>query len=345
MPRRQPWFIIRPCRRRLCLAFLVIISITILSMLGFTSYLMEIPYNQFVWPDINAKQYAIDSRNDNHHNSRVLNPNNYTWLLAPEIRMAHSTTFIYIIIKSFVGNFEQREAVRNTWGSRRVVNGVEVVPVFVMGRYEAGLEHNENWNLVELEQERNKDIFALDFSDTYRNNTKKFMAAIRFAHESPDTPAPLFTLLIDDDYILSVKNLVEYAMTKNSSLENYEGWAFDTSPFRLAFHKHWVSINDYPFSRYPPYISAGAVLLSQATVETFYHMIPYVKEYSFDDIYAGILAKKADILATHNPAFVFWTRETTIQEWRSGDLIAAHGYDAKKLIKTYNYHRGLGVPM
>ncbi|CAD6189315.1 unnamed protein product [Caenorhabditis auriculariae] len=66
-------------------------------------------------------------------------------------------------------------------------------------------------------------------------------------------------------------------------------------------------------------------------------------EYSFDDIYAGILAKKADILATHNPAFVFWTRETTIQEWRSGDLIAAHGYDAKKLIKTYNYHRGLGA--
>ncbi|CAD6185750.1 unnamed protein product [Caenorhabditis auriculariae] len=295
-------------RRRLCMAFLGSFALIILYLLGVPSLLRETPYDRFSWPDINATKYAMDTKiNKDRHGSQILNPNTYTRLLAPEFRKTRPLS-LYIMIKSFVGNLEQREAVRKTWGKRRVVEDFEVVPVFVVGR------RNENWHLIELEHHQNNDILAVDFLDTYRNNTKKLMAAISYAQEM----APFFALLIDDDYILNVKSLVGYVKKKNSSFENYEGWAFDTSPFRMPLHKHFVSIEDYPFSRYPPYISAGAVLLSQATVETFFHLIPYVEEYSFDDVYAGILAKKAEVPVIHNPAFVFWTREMNIEEWKTG---------------------------
>uniref|UniRef100_A0A915DMY0 Uncharacterized protein n=1 Tax=Ditylenchus dipsaci TaxID=166011 RepID=A0A915DMY0_9BILA len=55
------------------------------------------------------------------------------------------------------------------------------------------------------------------------------------------------------------------------------GWRFLSSPFRLFFQKHRVSLSDYPYAAFPPYISAGAVFLSGQTVKEFYLAIQHLK--------------------------------------------------------------------
>ncbi|CAB3409930.1 unnamed protein product [Caenorhabditis bovis] len=123
--------------------------------------------------------------------------------------------------------------------------------------------------------------------------------------------------------ILKINALDTY---RNNTLKIYEGFSFDTSPFRFLFHKHHISLKEYPYNRYPKYVSAGAVLLSRQTVEIFYHSIPKFKSFPFDDVYTGILAKANKIDVIHNPNFVFWSREIGRDQWNEG-IVAAHGYN------------------
>ncbi|VDP23865.1 unnamed protein product [Heligmosomoides polygyrus] len=81
----------------------------------------------------------------------------------------------------------------------------------------------------------------------------------------------------------------------------YEGWMFDTTPFRFRLHKHSQSVQIYPF----------------------------------DDIYAGILAHLLRIEPRHNEAFVFWSRSIGADEWKRGDVLAAHGYSPEKLLSDF----------
>ncbi|KHJ81104.1 hypothetical protein OESDEN_19210 [Oesophagostomum dentatum] len=75
--------------------------------------------------------------------------------------------------------------------------------------------------------------------------------------------------------------------------------------------------------------------MSRKTVSHFYYAMQLVTFYSFDDIYAGILAYLLKILPTHNDAFVFWSRSIDAEEWRSGKVLAAHGYSDSQLISEY----------
>jgi len=231
---------------------------------------------------------------------------------------------LLIIVKSFVGNGKQRDAIRKTWGSVAQKRGARVV--FIVGHRKASKPLAE----VDMEADANDDLLVIDAVDEYWNNTLKLIHALSYQARGMfcggDSPLPAnFLLLVDDDYAISISALFELLAERSSDDEVYEGWRFDTSPFRFIFHKHLVSLNDYPFAGYPPYISAGAVLLSRRTALDFLLAVKYLREFKFDDIYAGILAKSLEIEPLHNAKFKFWS------SWRDDDwssLILAHGYNS-----------------
>uniref|UniRef100_A0A1I8EUI0 Hexosyltransferase n=1 Tax=Wuchereria bancrofti TaxID=6293 RepID=A0A1I8EUI0_WUCBA len=74
-----------------------------------------------------------------------------------------------------------------------------------------------------------------------------------------------------------------------------------------------VSIATYPFNCYPPYITVGAVLLSSQTIRKMYYAIQHTKLYSYDDIYAGILAKSLKLTIKHNKN-MYWKAEVGVEE-------------------------------
>lgn len=51
-----------------------------------------------------------------------------------------------------------------------------------------------------------------------------------------------FTLLLDDDYIVSIPNLIKEVSRWHPSDRLYTGWRFDVTPFRSRIFKHRVSL-------------------------------------------------------------------------------------------------------
>ncbi|EGT49290.1 hypothetical protein CAEBREN_26282 [Caenorhabditis brenneri] len=290
------------------------VTVLLLWLLGFTDKMREESFENFNWPNLKEQQVPATR-----------------FTQFPSCRFTDDEKKLMILIKSSAKNEAMRESVRKTWGVYRKERQVEVMPIFVVGR----VENSELQRRVEKESEQKKDILAISAIDSYRNNTFKLFAAIDYAENPMKCESPDYILLVDDDYIVHITNLVSFAKTKNENDLVYEGFVFDTSPFRMKIHKHSISLAEYPYSRYPPYVSAGAVFLTSGTVKRFKSFMRSLKMFPFDDVFTGILAKMVGIPATHNDNFVFWSRRVSQKEWNDG-IIAVHGYARKDLEYEYN---------
>lgn len=297
---------------------LLVLLVFTLWILGILDKAREEDFNNFNWP---------------RRESRKLLSSRFTEI--PECRLTSNQLNLMIIIKSSAKNQEMRDSIRRTWGSYRNENGVEVMPVFILGQ----AKHSELTRRINKESEENRDILAISAIDSYRNNTFKLVAALNYASSPKNCISPDFIFLVDDDYMVHVSNLVRFAKTKTKSELVYEGFVFDTSPFRLKLHKHSISLEEYPYSRYPPYVSAGAVFLSSSTVQLFQTTVQTLRTFPFDDVFTGILAKSVGVPTTHNENFVFWNRHITMEEWSQG-VIAVHGFARKNL--EYEYDKLFG---
>lgn len=77
---------------------------------------------------------------------------------------------------------------------------------------------------------------------------------------------------------------------------------------------------------WPPYITAGAYILSREALFKMYCVSLYTKHFRFDDIYLGIVALKAQIDPFHCEEFYFHKAiYTGPQSYRY--VVASHGYD------------------
>ena len=150
-----------------------------------------------------------------------------------------------------------------------------------------------------------------------------------------------YLLVIDGDYALNVYNLEAYIRYINKPTGLYCGQTWwNSQPYRIPFHKHYLTISDYPYSAFPPYVTGGAMLLSADVVEKFYITSQYTKYFPFDDVFYGMLAKKLGIVPTdmgdllpsyHNvPQPTDSKNVMTVGSHRFGDL-----YDVEHIYLQY----------
>ncbi|VDP15030.1 unnamed protein product [Onchocerca flexuosa] len=311
--------------------------IIFLWAIGWTDYIFEKSFSKFKWPPyINVREQVLLELNGQP--SSYLYENDWAYFEPVHIPACEviekMNKFLLIIVKSSPLHFLKRQTIRATWGSVLTHSEFTIRTIFVIGR-ESSSQENE-----QLQEEINlhKDILVGDYIDTYRNNTLKFLSAVQFSfnycYQQYTVPYALF---VDDDYLVLVRNLIAEVKKYNMHDPLYMGWRFDTRPFRTRFHKHRVSIATYPFNRYPAYISAGAVLLSSQTIREMYYAIQHTRLYSYDDIYAGILAKLLKLSVKHNKNMHFWKTEIGIEEAKT--LICAHGFEGERLNLIYNEFR------
>lgn len=258
---------------------------------------------------------------------------------------------LLIVIKSAIDHSKARDAIRKSWGFEKRFSDVIIKRVFILGNC---LDRRDNCqDLIDDEFEAHEDIIQSDFVDTYYNNTIKIMIGFKWAVEHCSNAQ--FILFVDDDYYVSVKNLLKFvrnpvsrSFDDQSSDENvfdgrlYSGFVFpSSSPLRHRPSKWFVSLEEYPFSRYPPYVTAGAIVLSNQSLADMHFASYYTKHFRFDDIYVGILAKKLSIVAIHNENFHFWPFSYDTEKY--WDVIAAHGFsDPKHLLFAWNQQKSLG---
>ena len=200
-------------------------------------------------------------------------------------------------------------------------------------------EHLKNNTLLyqlELEYEQYGDIVQQNFHDTYYNNTVKTFMGIRWINEYCSNAK--FYLFIDDDFYLNPGALMAYLSTNVSESQMatyYAGYVFDnSSPMRHLLSKWYISLKDYPYHKFPPYVAAGCYLLTRQSANLFHMASKLIELFKFDDIYMGILAHKLDIKPLHLDMVHFYA-PTYYPSVYVRDVIAAHGFSTADLLDMW----------
>ena len=118
-----------------------------------------------------------------------------------------------------------------------------------------------------------------------------------------------YVLFIDDDYFLDVEHLSRFLseidsnenLRKNDRRTFLTGYVYKESRPRRFLNDRWfISIDDYPYDRYPPYVTAGCFLMSRSNARLFSLASQYLPLFRFDDIYIGLLAYSMSIGIVEN---------------------------------------------
>lgn len=121
----------------------------------------------------------------------------------------------------------------------------------------------------------------------------------------------------------------------------FSGFVFQSTPMRHKSSKWYVTLEEYPYSKYPPYVTAGAYVLSYPALEDLYFTSMFTKLFKFDDVYLGIVAKKCRVSPLHNDNFYFWKKPYSKEAY--SNVIASHGFsDPNELKNIWEEQRSLG---
>lgn len=185
----------------------VICLLAFLSYMGvFTHFLEKDYFNEFSYPlDVDLQPLVKDLVVGHPPSTKPINLFNYTYLKSCEDKCSNNgSPKLLFLVKSAIPNFEQREAIRQTWGNQMRFPDVEIRRVFLLG---TGFDR-EVQRRVDQEYIIYGDIVQTDFHDDYRNNTLKTVSGFKWAVEH--CPSVQYVVFSDDDMYLSTKNVLRF---------------------------------------------------------------------------------------------------------------------------------------
>ncbi|XP_012688169.2 N-acetyllactosaminide beta-1,3-N-acetylglucosaminyltransferase 2 [Clupea harengus] len=190
-------------------------------------------------------------------------------------------------IKSVPGNFEERQAVRETWGQEGVYeDSLLVRTVFLLGR--SGSDDPDLTHLLSFEAQQFEDLLVWDFKDSFYNLTLKEHVFIKWSLQH--CPQASFIFKGDDDVFVNTKAILKYLKSlepaKMSKL--YVGQIISqASPHRDPKIKYYVPPTFYD-GPYLPYAGGGGFVFSGALLESLFSISRYIPFYPIDDVYTGM---------------------------------------------------------
>lgn len=236
---------------------------------------------------------------------------------------------IIFIVKSYVLNFGQRIAIRQTWGGMTTLRSRTV---FIVG-YLDGIDH-----LVQLESRIYKDIVQLNLPDQYGNIVYKTIYSLLWLfHHNIEAE---FIHFVDDDRLVIPSNIYNYATNNIYSTDLVMvGYKLDLSrPNRNTNSKTYISQEEYPFYYYPPYIIGGTILTNFKTVRLLANAVAFIKVIPIEDVYIGIVAMMFNIKLKHYFRFLPY-KQSPSTLWNTA---SSPGYDTTyNLLKDWNLVRAI----
>lgn len=329
------------------------ILVVIYFSFGISDYLYARSFEQnFDYPlNIDIKPLIQQLMDDSRPEISPINYYPYKYLSPhPGTCLSDDKLPLVILVKSALNNFDHRAVIRETWG------GYDNLPIkFIKVLFFLGISEtpkSDVQDMVDKEISQFADIIQCDFIDTYFNNTIKTMMAFRWIYEyCPNSEYYFFT---DDDMYISVFNLLQYlkdpfnypkedkkqlSNERNlKDLDIFAGYVFKSAPHRHITSKWRVTLDEYPWDMWPPYVTAGAYIVNNSVMKKLYLGSLYVKHFRFDDIYLGIVAKKAGITPLHCSEIYFYKKPYRDDNYKY--MIASHGYsNHKELVDVWNAQR------
>eukprot|EP00105_Crassostrea_gigas_P032726 XP_011455851.1 PREDICTED: beta-1,3-galactosyltransferase 1-like [Crassostrea gigas] len=210
---------------------------------------------------------------------------------------SNGDVFLLIMVPSAVSNFEQRDAIRRTWGNVSTTKP-SVLLKFVLGKSKDSVHQS----LAKTENSIHNDILFEDILETYENLSQKSIALLRWA--STNCERVRYLLKIDDDMFLNLPRLLNELKVhpKTNSISGCK--VIGASPFRFAFSKWKISRSEYKNDYYPDYIAGTAYLISGDIISNLSWATRNVPYFIFEDVYiTGLCRKHIGAVALENKGF------------------------------------------
>ncbi|XP_030381565.1 beta-1,3-galactosyltransferase brn [Scaptodrosophila lebanonensis] len=305
---------------------LVVPFVYLLDYCGIPAHFLEIEFEKNFY-------YPLQNQSTNYNGTA---PTTLKFLNIPAFSETNDPPRLTILVKSAIGNADRRDAIRRTWGYESRFSDVHIRTAFLLGvspnyisaETTSPIARATTEQNIAKEAKQHGDIVRAEFVDAYFNNTIKTMMGLRWASEHFSNSD--FYMFVDDDYYVSIKNVLRFlGRVRRLGHQHdllYAGYVFQSAPLRHKFSKWYVSLQEYPFDKWPPYVTAGAFILSHDALLRMYEVGRSVPLFRFDDIYIGIIALKANIPLHHCNDFHFHRPHYTGPESYSS-VIAAHGFD------------------
>lgn len=225
---------------------------------------------------------------------------------------------LFMAIKSQVGNFENRQAIRETWGRTGWVQEEaggkmwQVRTVFLLGRQDIATgPHPDLKALLELESSLHKDILQWDFRDTFFNLTLKDV--LFWDWLSVHCPRAHFIFKGDDDVFVRTGALLDYLNEHHSPLQETNKKVRDDFlvgdvitnawPSRQPTAKYYIPESFYK-GVYPTYAGGGGVVYSGTLAMRLRVVSHWVSLFPIDDVYMGMCLQRLGVSPSHHTGFL-----------------------------------------
>ncbi|XP_035287920.1 N-acetyllactosaminide beta-1,3-N-acetylglucosaminyltransferase 2-like [Anguilla anguilla] len=246
--------------------------------------------------------------------------------------------FLLFAIKSLPRNFEQRQAVRNTWGREVTFDGgLKVRTVFLLGT--SSPTDPDLGQLVRFEAGHFGDVLQWNFVDTFFNLTLKENAFLGWAQRR--CPHASFIFKGDDDVFVNPQAMVKYLLSlkPEEASKLYAGQIVsNATPFRDSKSKYYIPNSFYDGS-YPSYAGGGGFLFSGSLVRPLYNLSQHIVFFPIDDVYTGMCFQALGITPMAHPGF----RTFDIQEQDRNnvcahkDILLVHKRTPQQVLRLWRY--------
>lgn len=216
---------------------------------------------------------------------------NYHFIMDNTEVCNNKTPFLVLMIPVAPHNVEARNAIRQTWGNKSVVQGEEVLTLFMLGLSSRD-NHEQTQKMLEEENLQHHDLIQSDFLDTYLNLTIKTMVIMDWL--ATRCPAAAYAMKVDSDMFLNIDNLVIMLQKPEIPKQGYlTGYLMVDRPVVRSKNSKWyVSEELFPEPTYPSYTLGMGYVFSNDLPGKYVEVSKSIKPFNIEDAYIGMCMKK-----------------------------------------------------
>lgn len=230
----------------------------------------------------------------------VAYPGNYTFVVSNTPACKNSTPFLLLVVPVAPDGRAARDAIRGTWGSKKLVLGHLVETLFMLGQ-SGGADAAEQQEELRRESQQYRDLVQIDFLDSYRNLTIKTMMTLEWL--TANCPRASYVMKVDSDVFLHVENLVRLLLDSSTAKRNYMTglvW-WHNKVLRSPFNQFYMPRHVVPEPEYPPYPLGMSYVMSMDLPAKILGVSPQIKAVFIEDVYLGMCLKRLGIPPTDPP--------------------------------------------
>lgn len=219
----------------------------------------------------------------------------------------NSQPFIVLLITSFSGNVEARDAIRRAYPVQEL-NRLNIVRVFLLAKLKKD-QSRISPSDISREIKNYGDVLIGDFFESYRNLTYKHLMGLKWASEA--CVGAKYIAKMDDDIVVDLNKLMDIIFTegtkRNITLLGYFFGGMAVS--REKSNKWYVTKAEYDEDYFPAFLSGWLYVTTPTTASILVSASRSVPFLWIDDVYiTGLLARKVNV--AHQNISIYFSQYT-----------------------------------